>query len=91
MAGGRQSAEGSGLAMDRTCQVMAIGSDRRTWLRLWLLVSLLAVWPVFAGRAVFAQEAGRPEDVRIQQMRVQVMPEFDDPRVLVMVQGRVVA
>ena len=37
---------------------------------------------------VFAQELPRPEDVRIQQMRVQVMPEFDDPRVLVIVQGR---
>ena len=69
----------------------AVYSDRRTWLRLWLVVSLLALWPVFAGRAVSAQEGARPEDLRIQQMRVQVMPEFDDPRVLVMVQGRVVA
>jgi hypothetical protein len=28
------------------------------------------------------------DGVRIQQLRVQVMPEFDDPRVLVIVQGR---
>ena len=77
--------------MDRTCQAMAIWPDRRTWLRLWLVASLLALWPAFAGRAVSAQESVRPEDLRIQQMRVQVMPEFDDPRVLVMVQGRAIA
>jgi hypothetical protein len=77
--------------MDRTCQVMAIWPDRRTWLRLWLVVSLLALWPVFAGQSISAQEGARPEDLRIQQMRVQVMPEFDDPRVLVMVQGRAMA
>jgi hypothetical protein len=71
--------------------VTAVCVDRWTWLRLWLLLSVLAVWAVFAGRVVFAQESERPEDLRIQQMRVQVMPEFDDPRVLVMVQGRVVA
>ncbi|MGD8902366.1 MAG: zinc ribbon domain-containing protein [Anaerolineae bacterium] len=70
---------------------MAIWPDRRTWLRLWLVVSLLALWPVFAGQAISAQEGARPEDLRIQQMRVQVMPEFDDPRVLVMVQGRAMA
>jgi hypothetical protein len=40
------------------------------------------------GSAAFAQEPAHPEAVRIQQMRVQVMPEFDDPRVLVIVQGR---
>jgi hypothetical protein len=70
---------------------MAIWPDRRTWLRLWLVVSLLALWPVFAGQSISAQEGARPEDLRIQQMRVQVMPEFDDPRVLVMVQGRAMA
>jgi hypothetical protein len=54
-----------------------------------LLLCLLTLWlPVLPGGAAFAQELPHPGDVRIQQMRVQVMPEFDDPRVLVIVQGR---
>ena len=53
-----------------------------------------ACWPCgrqARGGAVFAQELPQPDDVRIQQLRVQVMPEFDDPRVLVIVQGRLAA
>ncbi|NIV29457.1 MAG: hypothetical protein GWN58_08090, partial [Anaerolineae bacterium] len=46
------------------------------WGRLALLLCLLALWPqVMGGGAAFAQELPRPQDVRIQQMRVQVMPE----------------
>ncbi len=49
---------------------------------VWMLVlSVLTV----AGRPAAAQT---PADLRIRQLRVQVMPEFDDPRVLVIVQGR---
>ena len=66
----------------------AMHLENRSWLRLWLLVSMVALWPVYA---VHAQEPAEAGAVRIQQMRVQVMPEFDDPRVLVMVQGRVEA
>jgi hypothetical protein len=55
---------------------------------LVLLLCLLALWPAVTGVTAFAQEPPLPGDVRIQQLRVQVMPEFDDPRVLVIVQGR---
>ena len=57
---------------------------------LVLVLCVLALWPSVTG-AAFAQELPDPEDVRIQQLRVQVMPEFDDPRVLVIVQGRLAA
>jgi len=56
-----------------------------------LLLCLLVLWPAVTGGAAFAQELPQPDDLRIQQMRVQVMPEFDDPRVLVIVQGRLAA
>ena len=71
--------------------VAAMHFERSNWQRLWLLVSLLVLWGMLWGRGVIAQEPAEPGAVRIQQMRVQVMPEFDDPRVLVMVQGRVEA
>ena len=59
------------------------------WRRVVLLLCLVVLWPPFLrGSVVFAQEPANPEAVRIQQMRVQVMPEFDDPRVLVIAQGR---
>jgi hypothetical protein len=45
---------------------------------LWLLLFM----------ASLPHSAHAQDDLRIQQMRVQVMPEFDDPRVLVIVQGR---
>ena len=70
--------------------VMQLERNNRS--RQWLLVSVVVVmWAVLAGQGVHAQEPAEPGAVRIQQMRVQVMPEFDDPRVLVMVQGRVEA
>lgn len=45
----------------------------------WFWLLLLLVW----FRPVTAQT-----DVTIQQLRIQVMPEFDDPRLLVIIQGR---
>ena len=81
---------GKGIApsMARAMQVGAI-YRAEFWGRLVLLLCLLALWArVVGGSVAFAQEPLHPEDVRIQQMRVQVMPEFDDPRVLVIVQGR---
>ena len=64
--------------------------SRKTGQKLyWLLLLFVAAIVVIGGahRPVQAQaaEAGLTE---IQQLRVQVMPEFDDPRVLVIVQGR---
>ncbi len=48
-------------------------------LRALFLASLLLSFPLPSVRA---------QDMQIQQLRIQVMPEFDDPRVLVIVQGR---
>ncbi len=58
---------------------------RAALLCLWLL----ALLPV----AAQAQQpsAGTAAGPHIRQLRVQVMPEFDDPRVLVVVQGRLEA
>ena len=66
----------------------ALHFDRMNWARL-ALFCLLAFWSVATARPVSAQEPLPPDDIRIQQLSVQVMPEFDDPRVLVIVQGRV--
>jgi hypothetical protein len=84
--------QGFGFSMLRT-RVTAICLENRTWGRLVLvlLLCLLALWTAASGRAVFAQEPAQPDDLRIQQLRVQVLPEFDDPRVLVIVQGRLAA
>lgn len=66
----------------------ALQFDRIDWARLALLLCLLAFWSLGIARPVSAQEPLPPGDLRIQQLSVQVMPEFDDPRVLVIVQGR---
>lgn len=50
------------------------------WTHLFFAATILALVRPFP---LLAQE-----ELRIQQLRVQVMPEFDDPRVLVIVQGR---
>jgi len=66
--------------------------EKRNQVCPYLLLCLLALlWPVVTVRTVWAQDLPSVDALRIQQMRVQVMPEFDDPRVLVMVQGRVSA
>ena len=84
----RDKGKGFALSMLRTTRVPVICQEQ-LWGRLALLLCLLVLWPPVAGRnVVLAQELPHPGDVRIQQMRVQVMPEFDDPRVLVIVQGR---
>jgi hypothetical protein len=75
-------------------------SHRRAY--LWGLALLLglcvtALWPTAGGMKVAAQESAAPLEapvdagLQIQQLRIQVMPEFDDPRVLVIVQGRLAA
>ena len=58
-------------------------------------VSLLAITIIYliVAQPAFAQEIvtdilSQTSQATIQQMQVQVMPEFDDPRVLVIVQGR---
>ena len=72
--------------------VMAFALPARGGLCLALcLALLLALWTPLAARPALAQEPANPADLRIQQLSVQVMPEFDDPRVLVIVQGRVAA
>jgi hypothetical protein len=48
---------------------------------LLLCLVALSLWPAVA-------QGAAPAEPEIQQLRVQVMPEFDDPRVLVIVQGR---
>ena len=55
----------------------------------WLLFLFVSALVLLGGgyRPVQAQ-APAPAATEIQQLRVQVMPEFDDPRVLVIVQGR---
>ncbi len=42
-------------------------------------------------QTAMAQTPVPPADLTIQQLRIQVMPEFDDPRVLLIVQGRLAA
>ncbi|MFZ5916663.1 MAG: zinc ribbon domain-containing protein [Chloroflexota bacterium] len=54
--------------------------ENALWLGLALWLFLASCHPVWAQEPT----AGPP----IQRLRVQVMPEFDDPRVLVVVQGR---
>jgi hypothetical protein len=55
-----------------------------------LLVAIVAILGLsLCSRPALAQDG--PADLRIQQVRIQVMPEFDDPRVLVIVQGRMAA
>jgi hypothetical protein len=95
----RGNLKGFGLSMAQTGQVAAIYFEKRHCLRsmhmdpvrLSLLLCLLALWPAVIRGTAFAQEPTHPDDLRIQQLRVQVMPEFDDPRVLVIVQGRLAA
>lgn len=100
----RGNGKGFGFSMAKGNQMAAIRFEKRhcvhrvhlvhcvhrvhlSLVRLGLLLCLLALWPTVTG-PVFAQEPGRADDLRIQQLRIQVMPEFDDPRVLVIVQGR---
>ncbi len=52
----------------------------------WLWATLFFTLAIFALTHPLPLLAQEP--LRIQQLRVQVMPEFDDPRVLVIVQGR---
>ncbi len=63
---------------------------------LFLFLCVVALWVAAGGVTVGAQEPAVPSeaptgtDLQVRQMRIQVMPEFDDPRVLVIVQGRLV-
>jgi hypothetical protein len=52
---------------------------------LWLLN--INGWPA-AAQAILPPASGANTGPDIQQLRIQVMPEFDDPRVLVIIQGR---
>jgi hypothetical protein len=73
-------------------------SGERSRVRLWcvgLLCLCLCAFGVNV-QTVVAQTPVPPADepavdLGIQQLRIQVMPEFDDPRVLVIVQGRLTA
>ena len=63
---------------------------RRLGLLLAAIAGLLGL--LLPGPVSRAQSGPTPaSDLRIQQLRIQVMPEFDDPRVLVIVQGRFAA
>ena len=50
--------------------------------------SLLVALALLAGRPVALAQSADGATLPIQRLRIQVMPEFDDPRVLVIVQGR---
>jgi hypothetical protein len=60
---------------------------------IWILV-LTVCWCVSPTRPALADEIRPPagasdgSGVEIRQLRIQVLPEFDDPRVLVIAQGR---
>ena len=80
--------------MGQGSKVTAIYLEQRNRVHpvhLILLLCLVALWLAATAGSAFAQEPAPPNDLRIQQLRVQVMPEFDDPRVLVIVQGRLAA
>jgi len=68
-------------------------SDPVFWILVWSLLLAVALGTVNV-QSVLAQdpplliEGSEPTDILIQQLRVQVMPEFDDHRVLVIIQGR---
>ena len=84
----RRNLRGFGFSMaKKVSKVTTTYSEQKHRVRV-LLLCLLVLWPAATGGAVFAQEPALPDDLHIQQLRVQVMPEFDDPRVLVIVQGR---
>ncbi len=61
-------------------------AGRRWWTQAWVCVFVACFCSPVAALAMTPGAAQGP--VQIQQLRVQVMPEFDDPRVLVIVQGR---
>ncbi|MCI0394774.1 MAG: zinc ribbon domain-containing protein [Chloroflexi bacterium] len=54
------------------------------------VVTALAVFAVFVVTASAVSAAQEPSGAEpsIQQLRVQILPEYDDPRVLVIIQGR---
>lgn len=54
--------------------------------QVFLLLLYLGIWSLTT-RPVMAQTS-TPDSLAIQELQVRVMPEFDDPRVLVIVQGR---
>ena len=62
-----------------------------------MCLCVAVLWALAGAGRVAAQEPGAPAEapvgteLQIQQMRIQIMPEFDDPRVLVIVQGRLAA
>ena len=62
----------------------------RLWclgLFLCLCLLMINVWPVTA-QTPAPPTSESSADLSIQRLRIQVMPEFDDPRVLVIIQGR---
>lgn len=78
------------MGLEQTRVTRADYGRARLWcLGLFLCLCLLTinVWPVTAQTpAPPASESSA--DLSIQRLRIQVMPEFDDPRVLVIIQGR---
>lgn len=48
----------------------------------------LGLWAILLALFVLPQMATAQDEPQIQQLHIQVMPEFDDPRVLVIVQGQ---
>ena len=79
-------------------EIRRMSGSSSGWLKmqLWRMGLLLCLCSCLFGtnaQTVAAQTAVPPAgesdvDLTVQQLRVQVMPEFDDPRVLVIVQGR---
>lgn len=77
-------------------RLMSKSNGRQARVQLWWAGLLLCLGACLFGmnaQAVAAQTVVPPGgesdvDLTVQQLRIQVMPEFDDPRVLVIVQGR---
>lgn len=51
-------------------------------------IKVWGFWAIVLVLFVLPKMTAAQEEPQIQQLRIQVMPEFDDPRVLVIVQGR---
>jgi len=82
----------SGLSTVRTSRFQGRGYAFREAL-LWCAALLLSLyvtsfWPAVAQEPISPSGEQNVADLHIQQLRIQLMPEFDDPRVLIIVQGR---
>jgi hypothetical protein len=57
----------------------------------WFVLTALALFFSFNPAVAQEETPAASDSLAIQRLRIQIMPEFDDPRVLVIVQGRLEA